>query len=201
MRSIQLSDWKIAFTAIGLIGILLFASPTLAIFIKPQLSQQFSQLYVLGPNQTLDNIPYNIVREVRYLLYIGVGNELGFSNFYSVHVKIAGQNESLPNRSLGLSSSLPELYISNIFLQNKAGWQAPFTFQVNDLSFTNGKCTMNSINLNGVDYSVSKTSSWDSEKQGYFFNLIIELWIYNSTLGYSQYHNRSISLRLNMTPS
>jgi len=192
---------RIIFITIGLIGILLFSSPVLTALIKPQLSQQFSQLYILGPNQTLDNIPFNIIKGVRYLLYIGVGNELGFSNFYSVHVKIAGQNESLPNRSLGLSSPLPELYKSNIFLQNKAVWQAPFTFQVNDLWFTNEKCTMNSINLNGVDYSVSKTSSWDSEKQGYFFNLIIELWIYNSTLGYSQYHNRSISLRLNMTSS
>jgi uncharacterized membrane protein len=201
VRSIQLSEWKIAFAAIGLIGILLFASPTLAIFVKPQLSQQFTQLYVLGPDQTLDNIPFNTLEGSRYLIYLGVGNELGFSSYYTIYVKIAAQNESFPNLSLGLPSTLVPLYEKRIYLQNEATWKAPFTFQINNFTSNNGKSLLSSINLNGVNYIISKSSDWDWERSGYYYNFIVELWIYNSTIGQSQYHNRFVSLRLNMTSS
>jgi len=56
-----------------------------------------------------------------------------------------------------------------------------------------------SITINGIDLSVNQTSAWNSDKAGYYYDLFVELWIFNSTLGLSQYHNRFVNLELNMT--
>ena len=47
---IHLDNYRIIFLAVGLIGVLLFASPTIGLLVKPPSGQHFSELYVLGPN-------------------------------------------------------------------------------------------------------------------------------------------------------
>jgi hypothetical protein len=196
---IQLDSYRNIFIAVGIIGVLLFASPTIAAFIKLPLGQEFSELYILGPNHTFENMPFNVENSVRNLIYVGVGNEMGYPLYYTVYVKIGTQNESLPNIELGLPSALPPLHEYKLFLDDGATWQTPLTFQVNNLNFANGVSTLHGIRINGIDYSVNKSSAWDSNKQGYYYNLIFELWTYNSTIGISQYDNRFVLLRLNMT--
>ena len=195
----QLDSYRRIFTAIGLIGILLFASPTIAVLIKPPSGQQFSELHILGPNHTLENMPFNIVENVRYLIYIGIGNELGHSTYYSVYVKIGNQNDSLPNRVLGLPTTLPPLYEYKLFVQNGANWETPLTFQVHNLTLGNGASILHVVNFNGIDYPVNKKSVWSQNETGYYYTLIVELWIYNATTGNSQFHNRFVSLNLNIT--
>jgi uncharacterized membrane protein len=190
---------RLIVTSIGLIGILLFALPTVAIFIKPIDGEQFSQLYMLGPNYTFDNMPFNIVEGAKSLVYLGVGNELGYSSYYTVYVKIGGQNDSLPNIGQHKPSTLPPLYTSNFFLQNGQEWQSPLTIQVNKLSFSKDACVLSSIELNGFNYEINKMSFFNSQKNGYFYNLIVELWILNSTTHTLEYNDRFVSLMLNMT--
>ena len=197
----ELESYRKIFVAIGLIGLLLFASPTIAIFVKSPSGQPFSELYLLGPNHTFENIPFNIVSNIENLIYIGVANERGQSSYYTMYVKIGSQNESLPNLDLGLPSPLPSIYEYKLFLKSEATWQAPLLFQANNLTFQSKTSFLPILSINGIDYSVNKSSSWDSSKQGYFYNLIFELWFYNETLGIQQYDNRFVLLRLNMTTS
>jgi hypothetical protein len=195
----RLDTYKKLFVAIGLIGVLVFSSPTLAILIKPPSGQPFSEIYVLGPNHTLDNIPFNVEGGIRYLIYLGVTNELGYSSYYRIYVKFGNQYDSLPNITLGLPSTLPALYEYNLFIKDRDAWQAPFTFEVSDLSVVNGASTLSVMALNGLDYSINKISYWDPNKSGYYYTLILELWAYNATAGILEYNNRFVSLALNMT--
>ena len=132
-------------------------------------------------------------------MYLGVGNELGFSSYYTIYIKVGSQNDSIPNIEQHKPSTLPPLYIYNFFLQNAQNWQSPLTLQVNKLSFSNNVCLLSSIELNGINYEIDKISSWDSERSGYFYDLIVELWIYNSTTHNLEYNDRFVSLMLNMT--
>jgi uncharacterized membrane protein len=194
----KLDGYRQIIIVIGLIGILLFASPTVAILIKPPVGEQFSQLYMLGPNHTFDNMPFDIVEGARNLVYLGVGNELGYSSYYTVYIKIASQNDSIPNIELNKPSTLSPLYEYTFFLQNGETWQSPLTIQANKLSFSNTACLLSSVELNEINYELNKTTFWDSEKNGYFYKLIVELWIYNSTNKMSEYHDRFVLLTLNM---
>lgn len=182
-----------------MIGVLLFASPTIAVLIKPPAGEQFSVIYVLGPNHTFDGIPFDIKPGVTYSVFLGVTNYMGSSIYYTCSVKLASQNDSLPDQTLGTPSSLPALYEYKTFLADGETWETPLTFQVNDLTFANGLCKLYNVAINGVDISVNQSTSWDSIKKGYYFNLFVELSIYNSTLGIAQYNNRFVSMFFNMT--
>jgi len=184
---------------VGLIGVLLFASPTIGILVNSPVGEQFSGLYILGPNHKLQDIPFNIKVGVPYSVYLGLHNEMGSSSYYTCFVKIRNETDLLPNATLGTSSTVPKLYEYNSFIANRENWEKPLTFQVNELTITNGASRISSITINGLIYSVNKESEWSSDKTGYYYNLFVELWIYNSTFGVSQYHNRYVNLILNMT--
>jgi len=177
----------------------LFASPTIGLLIKLPSGQHFSEIYVLGPSQTLGDIPFNIKAGVTYSIYLGVVNQMGYSCYYTSLVKFGNDTQSLPNLVLGTPSTLPFLYEYNSFISDGATWEAPLTFQVNQLAFHNGVSQLSGIVINGIEFPVKQTSIWNSTKTGYYYNLFVELMIFNSTSGASQYHNRFVCLVLNMT--
>jgi Protein of unknown function (DUF1616) len=179
---------------------LLFASPTIALFIKPPPSEQhFSELYILGLNHMMEDIPFNIKAGVTYSVYLGVVNQMGSSNYYTSYVKLGNETQSLPNATTETPSPIPPLYEYKSFISDGATWETPLTFQVNQLTFTGDTSKLSDITINRVEFPVNQTSKWDTDKTGYYYNLIVELWIFNSTSMTSQYHNRFVSLILNMT--
>ncbi len=178
---------------------MLFASPSIALFVTPPASEQFSVIYLLGSSYTFSNIPFNIKSGVTYSVYLGVDNEMGSSEYYTCVIKLGNETAILPDSTLGTASSLPALYEYKFFISNGATWEAPLTFQVNNLAFTNGECQLSGITINGINYPVSTASTWNAKQTGFYYNLFVELSIYNSTLGTIQYNNRYVSLALNMT--
>ena len=114
-------------------------------------------------------------------------------------VKIGNQTELPPNKDFGTPSTLTTLYEYKAFIKNGATLETPLTFSVNKVNFTNGVSQLSGITINGLDLPISKISAWNPEKTGFYYNLVVELWIYNSSLGISQFHNRFVSIPLNMT--
>jgi len=195
----RLENIRIIFVTVGLIGVLLFASPSISLFVKPPAGEEFSELYVLGPTHTFSNLPFNVVAGVTYSVYLGVVNHLGSPCYYISFIKIANETESLPSATLGTPSSLPPLYEFDTLLNNGGTWEVPLTFQVNELSFADETCQLSGITVNGMEFPVNQQSAWDSVNNGYYYNFFVELWIFNSTLGTSQYNGRFVDLFLNMT--
>ena len=195
----HLDQYRIIFIAVGLIGVLLFASPTIGLLIKPPLAERFSELYVLGPNHMLEDIPFNIKTGVKYSVYLGVINHMGSSCYYTSFLKLGNETQSLPSATFRMPSSLPSLYEYKSFVNDGGTWEVPLTFQVNELTFTDETSKFSNIAINGIEFPVNQISAWNSNKTGYYYNLFIELWIFNSASGFSQYHNRFVNLILNMT--
>jgi uncharacterized membrane protein len=195
----KLEDYKIVFIAVGLIGVLLFASPTIGLFLKLPAGEAFSELYILGPEHMVDDIPFNIRANVSYLVYLGVGNQMGSSEYYTCYVKLRNLSEPLPNSTLGTPSSLPVLYEFKAFIQDGQTWETPLTFKVNSLNFSNKESQIQSITINGDEFAVNKTAVWNAENKGYYYDFFIELWIFNSPSETLQYHNRLVHFQLNVT--
>ncbi|MGA2682199.1 MAG: DUF1616 domain-containing protein [Candidatus Bathyarchaeia archaeon] len=196
---IRLKNVRTVLVTIGLIGVLLFASPTISLLVKTPSGLKFSELYVLGPNHTFGNLPFNIVADVNYSVYLGVVNQMGSSCYYRSYVKIGNETGSLPNATLGTPSSLPALYEYNSLLVDGETWETPLTFEVNGLSFSGGISSIAGVTINGLEFPVNLTSAWDSKNSGYYYYLLVELWLFNSELDIPQYDNRYVSLFLNMT--
>jgi uncharacterized membrane protein len=197
----QLESYRTVFATITLIGILLFASPGIAYFIEPPAEEHFTALYMLGPNHDLNNVPFKIEADQNYSVYLGVSNYMGSAGYYSCVVKFGNDTNDFPDTDLGLHRSLHELYRYNLFITNGETWENMLTFQFNGLTFSQNKSQLSSITINGLNFVVNKDALWNSNRTGYIYSLIVELWIYNSTLGTLQFNNRSVHLLLNAQPT
>jgi uncharacterized membrane protein len=194
---LTLSDYKTIFVAVGAIGVLLFASPTLGPVLRFSMGEKFSELQLLGSGHMAENYPSNIRANESYLAYVGINNHMRSSAYYVVYVKFRNQSEELPNATA--PSPLPPLYEYRTFLQNDETWEAPLNFSVLDVSFLENRTHVGFLRINDVVLNVDKSTLWDADLMGCYFQLFIELWIYDSEANAVQFHNRFVDLWLNMT--
>jgi hypothetical protein len=192
-------DWKIVFVAAGLAGILLLASPTLALIVQLPQGERFSELWLLGPGMMTQDYPFNVTANTNYSVNVGVGNHMGSSVYYDLYVKFRNESETAPNDTAETPSPLPTLYARRAFVQDGENWTDPLDFSFSGISFAGSQSMIHNVTINGMSVNVDKTSSWDSENRGYYYQLFVELWIYNATSDSIQFHDRFVGLWLNAT--
>jgi hypothetical protein len=198
---VKLEDCKVVFASVGLIGVLIFASPTLGLVLHLPAGEKFSELWVLGPRHKAEGYPFNVTAGVNYLVYVGVGNHMGSSTYYAVYVKFRNETEPLPNVTAGTPSVLAPLYEYRVFLEDNGSSEVALTFSFSNVSSVNGQSTVGNLAINGVSFRVDKSVSWDAVNRGYFYQLFMELWIYNPASNGFSYHNRFVTRWLNVTAS
>lgn len=196
---LKIEDYKSVFVVAGLAGILLFASPTLGTFLHLPDGEKFSELWILGSGHMAKDYPFNVKVGENYMVYVGVGNHMGSSAFYLLYFKLRNQTELLPNTIAETPSPLAPLFTYDIFLENGETWEQPINFSFNNIFFENDRCFAGNLTVNGVTVNVDKSTSWDSENNGYFYQFFIELWIYDTASRNFRFHNRFVGLWLNVT--
>ena len=77
----KLEEYKLIIIAVGLIGVLIAASPLLAMIMHLPSGEKFSELYVLGPAHMAEDYPFSVAEGQSYSVYVGVGNHLGSSAY------------------------------------------------------------------------------------------------------------------------
>jgi hypothetical protein len=196
---LKLSDYKLIFATVALIGVLLIASPVLAEHLHFPNGEQYSELYLLGPDQTPQSIPLNIATGQNYTVNVGIGDHLGTSAYYVLYVKLRNETNQLPNQTTGTPSSLPQLYEYSSLVQNGENWTAPLTFSVSHISISDNRLVLGSITINNVECNVCKIAEFDQQNDGYYYQLFIELWAYNPISQTFEYQNRFVYFWLNAT--
>ena len=182
-----------------MIAILLIASPVIADLVNVPGGEKFSELYLLGPDQMAQNLPFNIVENHISTVYLGVGNHLGASTYYVCYIKLRNQIEPLPNETMGTPSSLAPLYEYHSLLQNGLNWTAPLTFSLSGISTSNNQTLLQNIKINDQKFNVNKTAQFDQDNNGYYYQIFVELWAFNPASNSLQYQNRYVCFWLNMT--
>ena len=195
----KLGDYKLIFIAVGLIGVLLIASPAIAGAIPVPGGEKFSELYLLGSNQMAENYPYNIAVGENYSVYVNVGNHLGSSAYYVLYVKLGNQTDQLPNNTLGTTSPLQQLYEYRFSIPNSQNWTSLLTFSVPNASIQGNNSQINTLKINDVTLNVEKPATWNSNSTTFTYRLFFELWLYNGQTGSVEFNNRYVSLQLNLT--
>lgn len=198
---LPLNSYKTIFAAIGLIGIIACCVPSVMLFTRLPGGERFSELYALGSRHMASDYPYNVYANVTYLVYLGVGNHMGNSAYYEVCVKFRNSTEPLPNATSGESSPLPILYRYRVFLAGGDVWEAPLNFSFSNAAFDGGMCSVGRLDINDFVFDVNKVTSRDNETNGFYYQLFVELWRYNTTNNSFSFDNRFITLWLNVTQS
>jgi uncharacterized membrane protein len=195
----NLQRHKILFFAASAFLALLVASSALQHFLVYPQTEYFTEMWLLGSNQTAENYPYNVTRNVDYHVYLGLSNHLGSISYYQIQVKFRNQTMLGPDNFQHLPSRLPTLYSMNVFVADKQTVQLPINFSF-DYTYDESKVNFNRLILNNVPIGLNGYStSSNSSGHDFYGKLVFELWFYNSTFGGFQYHERYLDLRLNMT--
>jgi len=196
----NLDEYRVVFVAGSLVLILIAAAPTLGLIVPfPSGSERFSEFWVLGPGHMAEGYPFNVVVNGSYSVFVGVGNHLGVSAYYLVCVKFRNQSEPLPNATVSEPSPLPSLYEYRAFVVDGGVWEAPLTFSVLKASRNDDSMFVDRLFINDVVFVVNSSARWDSEYKGFYFQLFLELWLYDTALQKFQYHNRFVGIWINMT--
>ena len=162
-------------------------------------SEQFSELSILGPNKMATDIPSNIIVGQNYSLYLGVGNHLDSSAYYICYIKLRNQTDPLPDSTTQSASPLVPLYEYRVFLQNGSNWTSPLTFSLPTLIISNNQSLLPEIVINNKPFSVDKLAQFDETNKGYYYQLFIELWAFNTSSQTLNYQDRYVYFWLNTT--
>lgn len=161
--------------------------------------ERFSELWILGPNNMAEDYPFNVKEGESYLVHVGVGNHMGSAAYYVVYLKFRNQTDPLPNTTLAAPSPLTPLYEYRVFVEDGKDWAAPLTFSIVDGSSYFNTSYVKSLRVNDYLFNINKTSVWDTENSGYYYQLLLELWLLDTETDAIRFSNRFVSLWLNFT--
>jgi hypothetical protein len=198
---LDVRDYQVLFLVVVAVSALLVASPALSRLLVWPRTEFFTELWVLGPNHMAEDYPYNVTRHENYSIFLGIGNRLGRLAYYGIAVKFRNQTQPAADSFNRTFSSLPALYNVSAFVPDEQVLELPLTFSLNYSDpDALSRVEFYSLTLNGVLLNLTDcTATWDSGRNEFMGNLFFEAWIYNATMGDFQYHERFVSLRLNMT--
>jgi hypothetical protein len=200
----NLQEYEVLFIVVISVSALLVASPALQqLLVYPQ-TEVFTEMWLIGPEHKAENYPFNITNGENYHVFLGIANHLGQCAYYLIQLKFRNQTQSAADSFNGAPSSLLPIYSITAFVADKEKLEIPISFSFNyvqnsyddallQVRFLDMTFDDTVLNLNGY------TAVWDAERSGFFGNLFFELWIYNSTVGELQYHERFTGLWFNMT--
>jgi hypothetical protein len=195
----KLEEYKLVFAAVGLIGIILLATPALGAIISLPNGEQFSEIYVLGPEHLAQNYPSNIAVGQNYSVYVGVGNHLGASAYYVLYAKFQNVTDLLPNATTETPSPALPLYEYRFSVPDGTSWESPLTFSVSNATISPNQSLVKTVMINGFKFNVNSQVVWDLNSTTFSYRLVFELWLYNTTSNSVQFNNRFVNLQLNLT--
>lgn len=194
----NLEGYQTVFVVAILGLILVAASPAVSLYL-PSGGEQFSELWVLGPGHMAEDYPFNVVVGEEYSVFVGVGCHTGESTYYIVYVKFRNRTQPLPNASASTPSPLEPLYEFQVFIEDGEIWEEQVNFAISDISFGINSSFIRHLSVNDVVFEVNCTATWDSEYEGFFYQVFFELWFYDGEVQSFRYHNRFVGIWLNMT--
>ena len=197
----NLRDYKLVLISVGIIGVLLIATPAMFNFISAPNPEPLSELYILGPEHMASNYPFNIVVGQNYSVFVDVSNHLGSSAYYILYLKLLNQTDTLPNAKLGTLSPIKPFYEYRFIVQNNQIHESRLNFSFSVASIDGSQSIINKIIINENIISVEKPSVFNTTMTIYPYQLLMELCIYNNKSNSFEYHTRSVHLLLNLTSS
>jgi hypothetical protein len=198
----NLEEYRTVFVTGILVLTLIVAAPTVSLIVPfSRGGERFSELWLLGPNHMAEDYPFNVRVNETYRVFVGISNHMGGSAYHLVYVKLRNQTEPLPNTTASEPSPLAPLYEFRAFVADGDTWESPLKLIVLEVSRNDDSIFINRLAINDAVLVVNASSRWDSEYEGFYFQLFLELWLYNMTTQSFQYHDRFVAIWLNMTVS
>jgi hypothetical protein len=91
------------------------------------------------------------------------------------------------------------LHEYRIILAHDETWERHIEFSFSNVTVDEELMHVGGISINGSILPVSCFTDWDPEDRGYYYQLLMDLWVLNTTSAEFESHNRSVWIWLNIT--
>ena len=136
---------------LAIVGIFVALQPLL-----PSTSEKFSELGVLGPNQTIANNHTTLKTGQPFQLYGYVGNHEGQVAYYKLLIKLGNQSVRVTNSTF---ASAPVVLANTHVLEDNQSWIFPISMSLNKTG-TNLKLIFELWNYNETVSNFTYTGLW-----------------------------------------
>jgi uncharacterized membrane protein len=96
-------------------------------WVEHRVTEPFSELGVLGPNQKIGDYPTTLLVNQNFTLFLYVGDHEGRAMYYDIRVKL-GDNSSVVNGTVSLDS--PVLADYRVILTDNQTWLQPINLSI-----------------------------------------------------------------------
>jgi len=195
---VSIENAKMLFMLFCIMLGLIIVSPTLFALVSLPEGERFSELWLLGTDHLIENGVLNVSLNKPDTVHLGVCNQMGGTEYYLVSVKLLNQFQTSQGMNNGMPSSLEPIFEYRFFLRNNQTWEKPFIFSFDRISFEGDTLRVSKMTINGNDVFVEQVAVRDEVDGGFYYQLLFELWIYNSTVSDFQFHDRYVWFWVNM---
>jgi hypothetical protein len=198
----DLKGYRNILVTVDMILIMISSIPALSLIVPfPSRDEAFPALWILGPKHMASDYPFNVTSGKEYMVYVGMRNNMKSAAYYVVYVKFANESEPLPNVTIGTPSPLPPLQEYIVFLHDGGSWESLIAFSFKGVEIVDNNSLVKTITVNGTAFEVNKSTEWNQQHSGFYFQLFVELWIFNVENRSFAFHRRFVSRWLNITAS
>ena len=194
----DISGYRALFLLVILGFALLAASPLIGEIMPKKDTELFSEIWILGPDHNASGYPSVIKDGATNSIFIGGRNNMGETSYYMVYVKLLNSTFLIRDENISTTDFLDPLYEFKFLVGNGDAWEFPVTFRFEDLSFADDILSVGNINVNGINFPNKVYTLFNSEKDGFFFDLSFELWRYNIQNNVFEYDGRFVNLHLKL---
>ena len=99
--------------------------------------------------------------------------------YYSIRVKLLNQSEIPPDRLTGAPSDSVSLHEYRVFLKNDQNWTKEIKLAISDVIFEGNHCVISKILIDNYAVTVNKYTEQDQAKNGFFYQFVFEMWVFN----------------------
>jgi uncharacterized membrane protein len=142
----------VALALVTILGVFVAIQPMI-----PTNNERFSELGVLGPNQTIANYPTNLNIGQNFSLYGYIGNHEGVVSYYQLLIKLGNQSTIVTNST---SSSAPLIASYYQVLDDNQSITFPINLSL-DKNGTNLKIIFELWSFNSTISSFQYTGLWN----------------------------------------
>lgn len=195
----NLKEYRFVFLAVTFGLCLVAVYPTIALVLPSDSSEEFSELWILDAENKTDNYPFVVREYEEYTLFVGVNNHMSNSEYYRVYLKFRNSTQSLPDINNSDPSVLTPLFEYQFVIGNEESWQSQVNFSFDEVVSTSNVMSVGYLTINGIHFPVNSSVNWDSDRQGFFYQLFFELWRYDSNSDQFVFDNRFVGIWLKVT--
>lgn len=196
---ISFKEFRALYAVFCSILLLIAISPAVLSLLPLPEGERFTELWLLGENHVAEDFPFVVREGATYDIFVGIGNHMRSSVYYTLHVKFWNRTSAISGQAHHDGDLEGAFYEYRIILKNEETWESRVEFSFSNITVNEGSIHVGGVSVDGTVFPVSCSTDWDQEDQGFYYQLLMELWILNTTSSEFVSHNRSVGIWLNLT--